>query len=363
VPDEYEGTSVQCPECGREFVAQRTGGMADWKVGDALLDQYDVTGLLGVGGMGRVYKVHHRNWNMDLAVKRPRADFIERTGGTEDFEREAETWVKLGLHPHIVSCYYVRRIEEIPCVFAEYVEGGSLHDWIRNGRLYEGGPDKALERILDISIQFAWGLQYAHEQGLIHQDIKPANVMMTPDGSAKVTDFGLSSAKGMRQGTQMDSGESILVTTGGYTPAYASPEQLNGQKLTRKTDIWSFALSILEMFTGMVTWRVGAAAIALKTYLHGFEQGHQSDNTDESLAGLIPRNQDGLPSQYRNISQMPQSLYLLLQHCFMPDPSDRPDSMDNIAKRLQEIYSQEIQEAFFRPKPNQVRETADSLNN
>jgi len=161
----------------------------------------------------------------------------------------------------------------------------------------------------------------------------------------------------------MDSGESILVTTGGYTPAYASPEQLNGQKLTRKTDIWSFALSILEMFTGMVTWRVGAAAIALKTYLHGFEQGHQSDNTDESLAGLIPRNQDGLPSQYRNISQMPQSLYLLLQHCFMPDPSDRPDSMDNIAKRLQEIYSQEIQEAFFRPKPNQVRETADSLNN
>lgn len=139
MPDEYEGTSVQCPECGQEFVAQKTGGMADWQVGDALLDQYDVTGLLGVGGMGRVYKVHHRNWNMDLAVKRPRADFIERTGGTEDFEREAETWVKLGLHPHIVSCYYVRRIEEIPCVFAEYVEGGSLHDWIRNGRLYEGG--------------------------------------------------------------------------------------------------------------------------------------------------------------------------------------------------------------------------------
>ena len=70
-------------------------------------------------------------------------------------------------------------------------KGGSLSDWIKDGRLYEGAPEAALARILDIAIQFAWGLDYSHEQGLIHQDVKPANVMMTKDGLAKVTDFGL----------------------------------------------------------------------------------------------------------------------------------------------------------------------------
>jgi WD40 repeat protein len=363
VPDEYEGETVQCPECGRAFVAQKTGSMTDWHVGEVLLDQYDVTGLLGEGGMGRVYKVHHRNWNMDLAVKRPRADFIERSGGTKEFECEAETWVKLGLHPHIVSCYYVRNIGEIPCVFAEYVEGGSLDDWIRNGRLYEGGPDEALKRILDISIQFAWGLQYAHGQGLIHQDIKPANVMMTQDGSAKVTDFGLSSAKGMHWSDQMDSGDSILVTTGGCTPAYASPEQLHGQKLTRRTDIWSFGLSILEMFTGMVTWRIGAAApVALEIYLkHGSVSEHiqQSDNPKGLLAGSLLRQQEA----FRSLPRMPQTLYRLLQDCFMPDAHDRPESMENIGELLEDIYRQEVKEIYCRSQPSQVRETAGSLNN
>ena len=79
-------------------------------------------------------------------------------------------------------CYYVRRLLGAPRVFAEYVDGGSLHDWIRKGTLYRGGSREALKRILDIAVQFAWGLDFSHEQGLIHQDVKPANVMLTADG-------------------------------------------------------------------------------------------------------------------------------------------------------------------------------------
>ncbi|MDH5639032.1 MAG: protein kinase, partial [Nitrospinota bacterium] len=143
---------------------------SEWETGDVILDLYEVTGLLGEGGMGKVYKVLHRNWNIDLAVKSPKPSELEKAGGVETFEEEAETWVNLGLHPNTVSCYYVRRLGGIPRVFAEYVDGGSMQDWIKDGRLSDIGG------MLDVAIQFAWGLDYSHERGLVHQDIKPANV-------------------------------------------------------------------------------------------------------------------------------------------------------------------------------------------
>jgi serine/threonine protein kinase len=150
----------------------------EWRMGDIILDQYEVMGILGTGGMGKVYKVHHRGWNTDLAVKSPKPEIFAKADGKENFIREAETWINLGLHPHIVSCYYVRTLGGIPRIFAEYMQGGSLADWIGKRRLYEGGHKQALERMLDVAIQFAWGLHYAHEQGLVHQDVKPANVMI-----------------------------------------------------------------------------------------------------------------------------------------------------------------------------------------
>src|SRR5206468_3896772 len=136
-----------------------------------------------------------------------------------------ETWVGLGLHPHVVDCYYVRRIEGAPRLFVEYVDGGSLHDWIRQKRL------RTLDRVLDVAIQFAWGLHYAHEQGLVHLDVKPANVMITSDGLAKVTDFGLARARlhplvGAGSLGPARGGETLTVDgAGGVTPAYMSPEQ------------------------------------------------------------------------------------------------------------------------------------------
>ena len=120
------------------------------------------------------------------------------------------------------------------------------------------GAGRALERILDITIQFAWGLHYAHEQGLIHQDVKPGNVLVNTDGTVKVTDFGLAKARALAGETPISSaGQSILVTSGGMTPAYCSPEQANGKPLSRKTDIWSWAISVFEMFVGEPPCRYG----------------------------------------------------------------------------------------------------------
>ncbi|MBX7259217.1 MAG: hypothetical protein K1Y02_22840, partial [Candidatus Hydrogenedentes bacterium] len=140
----------KCAECGRTVLATREhlvpllhngqsdeeilmsksvgpdGVSVEWNIGDVILNVYEVTDLLGEGGMGKVYKVLHRGWNMPLAVKSPRARTMLREKGARNFEKECETWVNLGLHPHVVSCYYVRRLGGVPRVFAEYVDGQSL---------------------------------------------------------------------------------------------------------------------------------------------------------------------------------------------------------------------------------------------
>ncbi|MCB1279258.1 serine/threonine-protein kinase, partial [Prosthecobacter sp.] len=168
---------------------------AEWQVGDVILNRYEVRDRFEGGGMGLVYRVYHRDWNMELAVKAPRAEFFQTDSQKKDFEREAETWVNFGLHPHIVTCYYVRRLGGIPCLFAEFIEGGSLADWINDGRLYAGDSKTRLLRVLDIAIQIATALNSSHTKGVVHQDVKPANVMMTPGGTAKLTDFGLARAR------------------------------------------------------------------------------------------------------------------------------------------------------------------------
>ena len=313
---------------------------AGWNVGDVILDLYEVKGIHEGGGMGLVYRVFHRGWNMDLAVKSPRPEFFHTERQKEDFIRECETWINLGLHPHIVSCHYVRTLGGIPRVFAEYVEGGSLRDWIDSRKLYEGGPQEALKRILDIAIQLAWGLHYAHEKGVIHQDVKPANVLMLPDGTAKITDFGLAKARGLTGETPLtDRHRSILVSTGGMTPAYCSPEQANKQPLSRKTDIWSWAVSVLEAFAGEVSWQSGVAAPELLKHL--------AEVRTEGVA----------------LPEMPESLRELLQACFESDPARRPRDASEISRRLAKVYHTQLSEAYARPEPAAAELRADALNN
>jgi serine/threonine protein kinase len=328
-----------------------------WSPGEVILDLYEVKPFdserdYAEGGMGRVYRVHHRNWNLDIAVKSPLPDKLQHARDVGNFEREAETWVKLGLHPHTVTCYYVRRLGGIPRVFAELVTGGSLKDWIDSGELYEGGTEKALERVLDIAIQFAWGLHHAHEQGLVHQDVKPSNVMMTDGGVAKMTDFGLAKARAVAADPgPPPPGHTWLASWGGMTVAYCSPEQSNVDtlrrsgcppegwpKLTRRTDVWSWAVSVLEMFTGDVTWRSGAVAGgALEAYL-------------EMGAG-----DDRLPT-------MPRGVADLLRQCLRRDPQSRPADMRAIATTLGQEYTHATGQGYPRQEPAAVKATADSLN-
>jgi WD40 repeat protein/serine/threonine protein kinase len=313
---------------------------SEWRVGDVILDLYEVKQIHEGGGMGLVYRVHHRGWNIDLAVKSPRRDYFQTETQKENFTRECETWINLGLHPHVVSCHYVRTLGGIPRVFAEYLEGGSLSDWIASKRLYEGGPESTLKRILDIAIQTAWGLHCAHEQGLIHQDVKPANILMMPDGTAKVTDFGLAKARAVTgESFVAGAGRSILVSTGGMTPAYCSPEQANGEPLLRKTDIWSWAVSVLEMLVGEVRWQSGTAAPEVLRHLG-----------EERVEGI------GIPGP-------PPELVKLLEQCFSTEPDGRPEDFRVVADGLKGIYAALGGEDYIREFPEVAELQADALNN
>ncbi|UWP78907.1 protein kinase [Dactylosporangium fulvum] len=316
-----------------------------WRPGETILELYEVLDVIRTGGMGLVYRVRHHGWGVDLAVKTPRSDLVASASGRELFQAEAESWVSLGLHPNIVSCAYVRRVDRTPAVFAEWVDGGSLADAVRTGRLYEGGPDRALRRILDVAVQFAWGLEHAHRHDMVHQDVKPANVMLTTDGSAKVTDFGLAKARVLAgEPAEAPAGASVLVTYGGMTPAYCSPEQASGGRvqLSRATDVWSWALSVLEMFVGGMPTPYGAAgADVLEAFL--------GDPAPAGPPGAVP-------------PPMPDDLVPVLRQCFLPDPAARP-RMAELAERLAAVHAAALDEPYPRAAPSPATLRADGLSN
>ncbi len=309
--------------------------VSDWQKGDVILDLYEVKALLGEGQFGKVYRVRHRNWNLDLAVKTPQEKALRL--GADNIIKEAETWVNLALHPNIVNCYYVRTIDGIPRIFSEYVDAGDLKQQINNKHLYQGDQKQILNRILDIAIQFAWGLYFAHQQDLIHQDIKPANIMLGTNGVVKITDFGLAKNNNAEGVT----GRNTKNTTAmGMTPAYASPEQLAGKTLTHRTDIWSWAVCVLEMVLGYCSWEAGAAVPGV-------------------LAAYLNQELDNEPI----LKSMPAELEQIISQCFEEQDALRPDNMLVLAQELISVYRHQNGTAYPRIPPLLGSETASSYNN
>ncbi|MBR2996439.1 MAG: serine/threonine protein kinase, partial [Lachnospiraceae bacterium] len=271
--------------------------------GETVLDTYRVTSDAIPGGMGCVWRVHHSGWDADLAMKRPHPRFFSESSDRtkKQFVEECDNWINLGLHPNIVSCYYVREIGGVPTIFSEWMENGSLRDRMKDGTLYEGSEEEIQERILNIAIQAVSGLQYSHENNLVHQDMKPDNLLLTGEWGAKVADFGIAKAKsGLGEGQE-------AVKVSGYTLPYCPAEQKNGEEPARWMDIYAWALTVLEMYAGKLLWSSGAEA---------------KDHFDE------------YPAQCAHA--VPDQLKTLLKSCL----TDRPDSFDAIKKDLITLYSE-----------------------
>ena len=202
--------------------------------------RYEILEELGQGAMGIVYKARDPKINRLLAIKTIRfSDEFEAEkirDIKERFMREAEIAGKLA-HPAIVAVYDVGEDYELTYMAMEFLEGESLLKYCRKGSLLP------LRRALYVVSETALALDYAHKQGVIHRDVKPANIMLLKDGQIKVTDFGIAKAV---SSSQTKSG----IVLG--TPNYMSPEQINGHEIDGRSDIFSLAVVFFELLTGQL---------------------------------------------------------------------------------------------------------------
>ena len=135
---EQQRAYVELHQASQQKSERPSVDTTDWQIGDIIDGRYEVLKLLGRGGMGAVYQVYHREWDLHLAVKMPLQNLVADDALKARFRLEAQTWVDLGLHPNIVQCWYVRELGGIPRVFMDYLDGGSLKDWMASGKIRPG---------------------------------------------------------------------------------------------------------------------------------------------------------------------------------------------------------------------------------
>jgi serine/threonine protein kinase len=228
------------------------------------LGPYEITGPLGAGGMGEVYRARDTKLGREVAIKILPAALAADRERLARFEREAQSLAELN-HPHIAQVYAFESVATPAAADAapfhalvmELVEGPTLADRLAQGPL-------PLAEALPLARQLAEALEAAHEQGIVHRDLKPANIKVRDDGTVKVLDFGLAKAMEKASGAGLQASGTgfahpptitspAAMTRAGVvlgTAAYMSPEQARGKPVDRRTDIWAFGVVLYEMLTG-----------------------------------------------------------------------------------------------------------------
>jgi TolB-like protein/predicted Ser/Thr protein kinase len=207
--------------------------------GSTIAGRYAIIEELGRGGMGVVYKAEDTKLKRTVALKFLPSELTHIPEVHERFTREAQAAAALD-HPNICTVYEFDQADETSFISMAYIDGQSLRKKIKAGSL-------GLEEALEIAEQVAEGLQEAHKKGIVHRDIKSANIMVTDRGQAKIMDFGLARLT-----------ESTLVTQEGMTMGtvtYMSPEQARGKEVDHRTDIWSLGVVLYEMLTGKLPFK------------------------------------------------------------------------------------------------------------
>jgi serine/threonine-protein kinase len=263
------------------------------------LGHYDVTALIGEGGMGQVYQATDTKLNRQVALKILPDAFASDPDRLARFQREAQVLASLN-HPNIAAIHGLEDSEGTKALVLELVEGPTLAD-----RIAQGPID--VDEALPIAKQIAEALEAAHEAGVIHRDLKPANIKVREDGTVKVLDFGL--AKALDTTPEGDPSLSPTLTAAATqmgvimgTAAYMSPEQARGKPVDKRADIWSFGVVLLEMVTGRRVF--------------------EGEDVSMTLSSVLQRE----PDWSHVPSAVSPSLSVFLRRCLEKDPKQRiPD--------------------------------------
>jgi WD40 repeat protein len=315
-----------------------------WRPGAVVDSRYEVKRKLGEGTFGAVWHVWDREHHQDLAVKELRPDKKASPQRRQNFLREARAWVvDLGMHPHVVRAWWVLELGGTPYLFLEYCGGGSLAQWIKDGRTRD------LATSLDIAIQLCWGLSHCHAKQVVHRDLKPLNVLMTERGEAKLTDFGtvkFAALERLGDSQEPEVVSDLRRTVGGRlqgTPPYMPLEQwAEGGTLDRRADLYAFGVTLFELLTGAYPLRPASPTLA------GWHQAH---------AQIVPTPVRSLRPD------IPPKVEYLIQQCLVKQPQERRVGARYLAHELAKVYAQVTGRAYARALPQEAELLADSLNN
>jgi len=273
--------------------------------------KYRILEEIGQGGMGIVYKAEDLKLKRCVALKFLPPHLMDSPELKERFLIEAQAAAALS-HPNICVIHEIGESEERPYIAMEYVEGETLRERVRKGPLEQ-------EEALNIAAQVAAGLGEAHHKGIVHRDIKSANIMVTNKGQAKVMDFGLAKLQG---GSSLTRSQTTLGTV-----AYMSPEQARGGDLDHRTDIWSLGVVLYEMLAGKLPFRGDHDQAVIHSILH---------EEPESLKKALP---DAAPELEQIVGQ-----------ALAKKPADRYQTMEELLGDL-EAVAEGLKPLKARPKP------------
>jgi serine/threonine-protein kinase len=313
---ENPDTSRFCGNCaaplnpeGQEFVAFTKTLMPPdrgLRKGAIFAAKYRISGEIGRGGMGVVFKAEDINLKRPLALKLLPDALSHSPEARERFIREAQAAAALD-HPNICTVYEVGEQEGLAYIAMAFIDGQSLKERIAQGPL-------EIEEALEIAVQVAEGLEEAHRKGVVHRDIKPANIMLTPNGQAKIMDFGLARLESADDLTRTD------VVMG--TVAYMSPEQALGKKVDFRTDLWSFGCLLYEMLAGHGPFRGGNEQAVFQAIVRGDVQ---------PIAALR--------------HDIPVGLNKIVERCLQKNPLNRYHDSRDLAKDLKAVDLDDISPA------------------
>jgi len=280
-------------------------------VGEVLADRYELEQLVGTGGMSSVYRAHDRLLERKVALKVLHKQFSGDDEYIERFRREARAVAALS-HPNIVTVIDRGEHDERQFIVFEYIEGDNLKEVIQRR-----GP-APVETALELAMQVARGLSFAHGSGLVHRDVKPQNVLIAGNGEAKVTDFGIARSLDVQHG--MTQTGTVLGTSD-----YIAPEQAQGQRVDEHTDVYSLGVVLYELLTNEVPF------------------------PGENFVAVAMRHiNEPPPSVRERRSDVSPRLDLAVRRAMAKSPSDRFPTMADFSHEL-EVCLGEVRTAKFAP--------------